>query len=86
MGVEAGAEFQQCGNAASGLDVAAGGGQCAADHLQQSRFAAAIAADDTDGFALFDLERDVIECPEFAKILFGCFAPSSGLKAARRTA
>jgi hypothetical protein len=38
------------------LNAAAGRAKRAADHLQQCGFAAAIAADDADGFAFFDFE------------------------------
>ena len=64
FGVEAGAEFEQGGDASAGDDAAAGGLEDAADDLQQGAFAAAVGADEAEGLALFDGEADVAERPE----------------------
>jgi hypothetical protein len=69
VGREAGAELKQRGDPAAGLHRAGGRAKGAADHLQQRRFAAAVATDDADRFAFFDLERDILQGPEFVEIL-----------------
>ena len=51
------------------LDAAAGRIKRAADHLQQRGFAAAIAADDADGFAPLHFEGNIPQRPEFAEVL-----------------
>jgi hypothetical protein len=51
------------------LHAAAGRIKCTADHLQQSRFTAAVSPDGNNGFAFVDLERNVFKRPEFTKIL-----------------
>jgi len=62
--VEAGADFQEAGDAALDADAARGGFGDAAEDFEQGRFAGAIAANDADDFALFDGEGDVAEGPE----------------------
>ena len=64
FGVEAGADFQQAGHAAS--DFAAAGGRLddAAEDFQQRRFARAVAADDANHLARLHLERYVLQRPE----------------------
>ena len=69
--IEARAEFQQCCDAAIRLNAAAAWIKRATDHLQQGRFTAAITPDDANGFAFFDLKRNIFERPKFTKVLLG---------------
>ena len=48
--------------------------------MQQSGYARSIVADDANGFVFLDLERNVFECPELAKVLLGCL-PCPALQA-----
>ena len=61
--VEAGADFEQRGDAALDLDLAGGRGGDAGEDFQQGRFPRPVAADDAEDLALFDLEVDVLERP-----------------------
>ena len=51
-----------------------GRGQGAAQHLQQSGFARAIAADNADGFALAYLEGDAVQGFKLSPVVAGVFA------------
>ena len=68
FGMKAGADFEHAGDPAGELDASLVGLGDAADHLEQRRFAGAVAADDADDFAALDLEGNVLERP---KILGG---------------
>ena len=52
-----------------GLNAAAAGVECPADHLQQGRFAAAVAPDDADSLPFFNFKRNVFKRPKFPKVL-----------------
>src|SRR5690606_11271368 len=65
------AKFQQSCNTAVGLHGTAGRCESAADDLQQGAFPTAVAADDPNGFALLNFERDVLERPELPKVVLG---------------
>jgi hypothetical protein len=56
LGVKAGADFEQAGDAAFDLDLAGSGGGDARQDLEQGALARAVAADDAEHFALLDLE------------------------------
>ena len=58
--VEAGTQLQQGGDAAVGLDLAAGRRQHAGDDLQQGALAAAVQADDPQRLAAVQFEVDVV--------------------------
>ncbi len=45
-----------------------GGGKCTTAHLQQSRFTATVTPDNVDGFAFFDLKRDVFKRPKVSMV------------------
>ena len=62
--VEARANFQQAGNAATHAHAAAGRRGHAAENLEQGAFAGPIAADDSERFPLLDGEADVLERPD----------------------
>ena len=64
LGLEAGPELQQCGQAAPHHDLALGGLEDPRHALEQGRLARAVAAQDPDGLALGDLEADVPQRPE----------------------
>jgi hypothetical protein len=64
LGVEGGAERQHRRDAAGDPQLAVGGERHAADHLQQGRLAAAVAAQDADRIAAIDVEVDVAQHPE----------------------
>ena len=68
FGMKPGADFEHAGDPADELDASLVGFGDAADHLEQRRFAGAVAADDADDFAALDLEGNVLERP---KILGG---------------
>jgi hypothetical protein len=68
--IESGAEFQQRGDAASRFNGSAGRRKRPADDLQQGGLARPVATDDADGFALPDLEGNVVQRTEFTVILF----------------
>ena len=63
FGIEPGTEFQQRRSPAVDFDVAAGRLEGAGDQLQQRAFAAAVAADDSDCFALFALRTTHLSAP-----------------------
>src|SRR5690606_29848086 len=65
------AELQQRGDTPARLDRAAGGVEYPADDLQQRRLSRAIAADDADGFPGGDVEGNILQRPEIAKVLPG---------------
>ena len=69
LGVEARAKFQQGGDAAIGLNAAAGRLSVPQIICSKGGFAAAIAADDADGFALFYFKGNILERPELAEVL-----------------
>ncbi len=54
LGVEAGAEFEQGGDASLDRHYAGGRTECGGDELEQRAFARAVAADEADAFAAFD--------------------------------
>ena len=62
--MEAGANLQQAGDAATGLDAAGGGGGDAAEELQQGALAGTVLTDNADNIALLDLEVDVLQGPD----------------------
>src|SRR5438876_189711 len=62
--VEAGADFEQAGHAASDVDAAFGGFGNSAQDFQQGALSRAVAADYSQDFALFDFEADVAQGPE----------------------
>ena len=61
FGVEAGAEFEQRGDASGDLGFSRGGLEDSGDDLQEGAFAGTVFADDAEGFAAFDGEGDVAE-------------------------
>ena len=61
--VEAGAGFEERGDAALDLDPVGGRRDDAGEDLEQRGFSRPVAADDPEDFALFDLEVDVLERP-----------------------
>src|SRR5262249_34342913 len=64
LGVEAGADLQEGGEAAAEPRRAGGGLDDAAEDLQEGRLAGAVAADDADDLAPGDLEGDILQRPE----------------------
>ena len=56
--------FQQAGDAAFDSDFAAGGRGNPGEDSQQSALARAIAANDAEDFALFDLKADILQSPD----------------------
>ena len=64
VGVEAGAELEQGGDAAPGADRAARRAHRAGDALEQRRLAAAVVAEEADGLALRHVEGDALQRPE----------------------
>jgi glutaminyl-peptide cyclotransferase len=64
LGIEAGAEFEQRGDAATSDDAPGGRLENAADDLQQRALAAAVGSDQADDFAAFDAEGDIAQSPE----------------------
>src|SRR6185369_17045226 len=66
--IEAGAEFQKCGDAPARHYATRGRLQDAADDLQQGALAAAVGAYQAQHFALLYLEADVLERPEIAMV------------------
>ena len=61
VGVEAGAELEQRADPAADLDAARRRLDDPGDQAQQRRLAGAVAADEPDGLARLDRERDVVE-------------------------
>ena len=61
LGVEAGSDLEQRRDAAVDRDAARVGLDDAREQLEQRRLAGAVAADDADGLAVRDLERDAVE-------------------------
>ncbi len=51
--------------------------------MQQRGFAGAVASDDADGFAFFDLKRNILECPELP-VKNGHWGVGSGEEPAQR--
>lgn len=81
LGVEAGADLKQGGNAATGLDAASGRGGDTGEELQQRGFAGTILADDANDVALLDLEVDVLQCPDIlALTLMGAVVSLTNLQ------
>ena len=79
--MEAGADFEERGDAASGPDGAGGGRSDAREELQERRLAGTIAADDADHIALLNLEVDVLERPDaFARALARAIVGLSNLQ------
>lgn len=66
LGVEAGAELEEGGDAAVDLDGTRGRRERAGDELEQGGFAGAVAADDARGLAAADFEGDVAQGVEIA--------------------
>src|SRR6185312_12452578 len=66
--IESRSQLQQCRHPTMHAHLASSGCQRAADNLQQGRFSRAIAADNPDGFTAADVEADIAQRPEFAKI------------------
>jgi hypothetical protein len=60
LGVEAGAELEEGGDAAVDVERTGGDGERAGDELEQSGFAGAVATDDAGGLAAADFKRDVV--------------------------
>ena len=69
LGVEARAQLQQRGHAATNVDLASGGRERAAQDLQQRALAGAVTADDADGLAPAHGEVQPLQRPEFAEVL-----------------
>src|SRR5207253_1510665 len=69
LGIEAGAELEERGDAAAHLDAAGGRPKGAGDELEQRALAAAVAADDAERGAARELEGDVADRPELAVVL-----------------
>ena len=69
--MEAGADFEEGGDAASVADVACGWGGDMAEELEEGGLAGAVLADDADDVALLDLEVDVLECPYVVAVALG---------------
>jgi hypothetical protein len=69
LGIEAGAQFQQRGDAAVDDDRSGRGLEDAADQLQQGALAGAVAADDADRFAAPDVEGDILQRGEFPVVV-----------------
>ena len=63
--MEAGAHLQQACNAATQFYAARGGFGNPAQEFEERGLAGAVPADDPDALALFHLEGDVLQCPEF---------------------
>ncbi len=61
VAVEAGAEFEECGDAAVDSDIAFIGVGNAGDEGEECALAGAVAANDADGFAFADVEGHVFE-------------------------
>lgn len=64
LGVEAGADFEEGGDAALVLDAAGAGRGDVREELEEGALAGAILADDAKDFALLYLEGDVTEGPD----------------------
>src|SRR5262249_2225816 len=64
LGVEAGADFEQAANAPVQLYGSLGRLRDAGKDLEQGALAGAVAADDADDLAAFDLEGDALEGPD----------------------
>ncbi len=64
FGVETGAEFEECGNAALDVDGAGGGLEGAGDKLEEGGFPGAVASDDAPGLSFGDVEGEGMECGE----------------------
>jgi hypothetical protein len=62
--VKSGAEFENC--AQSAIDATGSGCRfkCACDQLQERALTRTIPPDDADDFAAWDVERDIVQCPE----------------------
>lgn len=60
-----------------GCNAASSRIQGAANHLQQRRFTAAIAANDANSLAFSDFKRYILERPEFSEVLRGLSANSA---------
>jgi hypothetical protein len=67
LGMEAGADFQQAGDAPADLDPARGRLGDARQDLEQGGLAGAVVADDADQLASLDLEIDVTQRPYFLR-------------------
>ena len=67
--VEAGPDFEQATNASVNIRPSAGGFCDAREDFQEGSFAGAIAADETEDFALADFEGDVFQGPK--SFIFG---------------
>lgn len=67
LGMEAGADLEQACHSAFDRDSAGRGFGDAAEDLEQRRLARAVAADDAHALALFDVEGDVLQRPEFLR-------------------
>src|SRR3979490_2037613 len=65
FGMKSGTDFEQARDAPLNPDPPASRFCNAAQYFQQSRFACAIAANDTDNFSASDVERNVPQSPEF---------------------
>lgn len=70
FGVEAGAEFEERGDAAGGDDSSAGGLHDAGDDLEEGAFAGAVRADEGEDFAGFHGDGDIAEGPEILRAGF----------------
>ena len=63
VGMKAGPQLAQAGDAAVDGDRAAVGKEDAGEQFERGAFAAAVFADEADGFPLLDVERNVFEDP-----------------------
>ena len=64
FGIEAGAQFEQRGDAAVHRERCRGRLQNAGHHLQQGALAGAVFADDAEGFAAADFKAEIVQRPE----------------------
>ncbi len=71
LGMEAGADLEQRGDAAAQAGAAGGGLGDAGKDLEERGLARAVAADDADDLAGRDIERDVAEGPELGLVRRG---------------
>src|SRR5271157_4058789 len=65
FGMKSGADFEQAPDAAFDPNAPASRLGNAAQYFQQSRFAGAVATNDTDDLSTSDIECDVPQSPEF---------------------
>ena len=71
LGVEAGADFEEGGDAALILDAAGARRGDVGEELQEGALAGAVLADDAENLALLYFERDITESPDVIGVAFG---------------